>query len=368
MSNDTAVARRTQRTPINLQALGIFAAAAVIFIVFGILNPNFLTLDNLRDVAVSASVNALIGIGLTFVIITGGIDLSVGSIASLVGIVSANMMVASGVPAVPALLAGLVLGFIAGAINGMLITFLKLPPFIATLGTMSVYQGLAYVVTNGSPVYNVPQSFVLLLNSYIGGIPMVVIVVIVVAVVAWLLLRRTVFGQNVIATGGSEETAWLSGVRVTRVKILVYGISGILAALGGLVVVARISAAQPEAGSPYLLTAIAAAVIGGANLMGGEGRIAGTLVGALILGALTNGLVLLNVPSFYEQIVTGLVVLIAVAIDQGSKGWPMLKRGGRDKAEPAPLTASVLAGSPEAAESTRAVAAENTTAERQEAR
>lgn len=318
---------------INIQALGIYAAAAIIFIVFGILNPNFLTVGNLRDVAVSASVNALIGLGLTFVIITGGIDLSVGSIASFVGIVAAASMVNGGVPAIPALLIGLAIGFLAGVANGLLITKLKLPPFIATLGTMSVFQGFAYVVTNGTPVYNVPEDFVLMLNSYIGGVPIVVVVVIVVAFLAWLLLRRTVFGQNVIATGGSEETAWLSGVRVSRVKIIVYGISGLLAALGGLVVVARISAAQSEAGSPYLLTAIAAAVIGGANLMGGEGRIAGTLVGALILGALTNGLVLMNVPSFYEQIVTGAVVLIAVAIDQGSKGWPMIRKGGGRKGD-----------------------------------
>lgn len=309
---------------INFQALGIYIAAAVLFLILGLLNPNFLTLGNLRDVAVSASVNAIIGLGLTFVIITGGIDLSVGSIVSFVGIVSANFMVSGNVPPIFALLAGIVLGIICGAVNGLLITRLKLPPFIATLGTMSVFQGCAYVVTNGKPVYNVPQSFVLLLNSYVVGIPVVVILVAIVGIGAWLLLRKTVFGQNVIATGGSEETAWLSGVRVSRVKIAVYALSGGLAALAGLVVVARINAAQSEAGSSYLLTAIAAAVIGGANLMGGEGRIAGTLVGALILGALTNGLVLLNVPSFYEQIVTGLVVIIAVSLDQGSKGWPLL--------------------------------------------
>jgi ribose transport system permease protein len=341
MSSDATAGSSPRRPTVNFQALGIFAAAAVIFVIFGVLNPNFLTVGNLRDVAVSACVNALIGIGLTFVIITGGIDLSVGSIASVVGIVSANIMVNAGMSAVPALLVGLLLGFVAGAMNGVLITLLKLPPFIATLGTMSVYQGLAYVVTDGKPVYNVPQPFVLLLNSYIGGVPIVVVVVIVVALLAWLLLRRTVFGQNVIATGGSEETAWLSGVRVARVKIMVYGLSGLLAALAGLVVVARISAAQSEAGAPYLLTAIAAAVIGGANLMGGEGRIAGTLVGALILGALTNGLVLLNVPSFYEQIVTGLVVLIAVAIDQGSKGnLSGLRRKRRDRELPTPLAPS----------------------------
>src|SRR5205085_40583 len=194
MSSASAAARPPRHFHLNLQALAIFIAGAAIFAVFGVLNANFLTVGNLRDIAVSASVNALIGIGLTFVIITGGIDLSVGSIASLVGIVSANMMVNSGVAAFPALLVGLALGFVA------------------------------------------------------------------------------------------------------RVKILVYGLSGLLAALAGLVIVARISAAQSEAGAPYLLTAIASAVIGGANLMGGEGRIAGTLVGALILGALTNGLVLLNVP------------------------------------------------------------------------
>jgi ribose transport system permease protein len=337
MSSDTA-ARPPRHLHVNMQALGIFIAAAAIFVIFGVLNSNFLTVGNLRDVAVSACVNALIGIGLTFVIITGGIDLSVGSIASLVGMVSANMMVNSGVGAVPALLVGLALGFVAGAVNGLLITLLRLPPFIATLGTMSVYQGLAYVVTDGKPVYNVPQPFVLLLNSYISGVPIVVVIVIVVALLAWLLLRRTVFGQNVIATGGSEETAWLSGVRVARVKIMVYGLSGLLAALAGLVIVARISAAQSAAGAPYLLTAIAAAVIGGANLMGGEGRIAGTLVGALILGALTNGLTLLNVPSFYEQIVVGLVVLIAVASSQG--GWPGLRRGGRrNRTQPAPVAA-----------------------------
>jgi ribose transport system permease protein len=349
MSNDTAVSQAPRKVHINYQAVAIFAAAAVIFIIFGILNENFLTVNNLRDVAVSASVNALIGIGITFVIITGGIDLSVGSIASFVGVVSAALMVYNGVPAIPGLLIGLVIGFLAGAVNGFLITLLKLPPFIATLGTMSVFQGLAYVATNGQPVYNVPEQFVLLLNSYIGGVPIVVVVVIIVAVLAWLLLRKTVFGQNVIAIGGSEETAWLSGVRVTRVKVIVYGISGLLAALGGLVIVARISAAQSEAGAPYLLTAIAAAVIGGANLMGGEGRIAGTLVGALILGALTNGLVLLNVPSFYEQIVTGLVVVIAVAIDQGSKGWSGFRRN-RGGAKPAgPTTDDPTAPSDEGA-------------------
>lgn len=333
MSTAKAAEPGTRRHKVNMQALGIFISAAVIFLVFGVLNHNFLTVGNLRDIAVSACVNAILGLGLTFVIITGGIDLSVGSIASMVGIFSANLMVSDGVAPIVALILGLIAGFAAGAVNGLLITALHLPPFIATLGTMSVYQGLAYVITNGVPVYNVPSGFVLMLNSYISGVPIAVVVVAIVGILGWFLLRRTVFGQNVIATGGSEETAWLSGVRVPRVKILVYAISGMLGALGGMVVVARISAAQSEAGSPYLLTAIASAVIGGANLMGGEGRISGTLVGALILGALTNGLVLLNVPSFYEQIVTGLVVLVAVSVDQGSKGWPMLKGAKADKAD-----------------------------------
>ncbi|MDQ0848845.1 ribose transport system permease protein [Arthrobacter sp. B3I9] len=335
----TAKGRLRTRPTLNLQALGIYIAAVVIFLIFGLLNPNFLTSGNLRDIAVSASVNAIIGLGITFVIITGGIDLSVGSIASFVGIATATIMVNSGTSPFFALLAGIAIGLVCGAINGLLITKLKLPPFIATLGTMSIYQGFAYVVTNGKPVYNIPKDFVFMLNSYVGGVPVAVILVAVLAVLCWLLLRRTVFGQNVIATGGSEETAWLSGVRVDRVKIAVYALSGVLAGIGGLVIVARINAAQTDAGSPYLLTAIASAVIGGANLMGGEGRIAGTLVGALILGALTNGLVLLNVPSFYEQIVTGLVVVIAVALDQGSKGWPMRKKRSAEKSEKKEATA-----------------------------
>lgn len=322
---------------VNLQTLGIYGAAVAIFVIFGILSPNFLTVGNLRDVAIAASINAIIALGVTFVIITGGIDLSVGSIVSLVGIVSATMMVAGGVPPVLALITGIVVGLACGAVNGVLVTRLNLPPFIATLGTMSVFQGLAYVVTDGKPVYNVPQEFVLMLNSYIGGVPLMVLIVAAVGIVSWLLLRKTVFGENVIATGGSEETAWLSGIRVRRVKIYVYAISGGMAGLAGLILVARINAAQSEGGSPYLLSAIAAAVIGGANLMGGEGRIAGTLVGALILGALTNGLVLLNVPSFYEQIVTGLVVIIAVALDQGAKGWTMFRRA------PAPAVAGTPA-------------------------
>ncbi|MEZ3157497.1 ABC transporter permease [Microbacterium sp. BWR-S6Y] len=320
-------APRRERRRINVQEVGIYGAAVLIFAIFGILNANFLTPGNLRDIAVAASINAIIGLGVTFVIITGGIDLSVGSIASVVGIISATLMTANGVAPILALIIGITAGIACGVVNGLLITRLKLPPFIATLGTMSIFQGLAYVTTDGKPVYNIPQEFILLLNSYIGGVPVMVVIVAVVGVLCWLLLRRTVFGENVIAVGGSEETAWLSGIRVNRIKVMVYGLSGGLAGLAGLVLVARINAAQTEGGSPYLLTAIAAAVIGGANLMGGEGRIAGTLVGALILGALTNGLVLLNVPSFYEQIVTGSVVVIAVALDQGAKGWPILKRG-----------------------------------------
>lgn len=326
--SDTTTSRLRFKLPrFNMQAFGIFAAAVVIYLAFGLLNPRFLGLNNLRDVAVAACVNALIGLGMTFVIITAGIDLSVGSIASLTGIISAQLMVSYHLPSALALVVGLAVGFACGLVNGVLVALVRLPPFIATLGTMSVYQGLAYVVTNGLPVYNVPNDFVIILNGYIAGIPTSVLVVVIASVLCWFLLRRTVFGQNVIATGGSEETAWLSGVRVNRVKILVYGIAGLLSGLGGLIVVARISAAQTDAGAPYQMTAIASAVIGGANLMGGEGRIGGTLIGALILGALTNGLVLLNVPSFYEQIVTGLVVIIAVAVDQTSKGWPMLKPG-----------------------------------------
>ncbi|GMA24422.1 ribose ABC transporter permease [Luteimicrobium album] len=316
----------TRRRTVNPQAVGVVAATVLIFVVFSVLSPAFLGLDNLRDLAISACVNAIIGLGLTFVIITGGIDLSVGSTASFVGVVSATLMVKADMPSIPAIAVGLVIGCLCGALNGILITRLRLQPFIVTLGTMSVYQGLAYVVTNGVPVYNIPADFTTMLNGYVGGVPVMVIIVLVLGVLAWALLRRTLFGENVLATGGSDETAWLSGVRVARVKVLVYMIAGGCAALAGLILVARIDAAQTDGGSPYLLTAIASAVIGGANLMGGEGRISGTLLGALILAALTNGLVLLNVPSFYEQIVTGVVVVLAVSLDRSAGYLRFLRR------------------------------------------
>ncbi|WP_158247691.1 ABC transporter permease [Actinomyces qiguomingii] len=325
--NDMTSKVAAWRSRINAQTFTIAIAALVIYLGFGVLNPRFLGLDNLRDVAISACVNALIGLGMTFVIITGGIDLSVGSIASLSGMVSAALMVNQGVNPYLGFLIGLAVGALCGLVNGVLVALVRLPPFIATLGTMSVFQGLAYVVTDGLPVYNIPKPFVMILNSRVMGVPTSVVAVVICAVLCWFLLRRTVFGQNVIATGGSEETAWLSGVNVARVKIWVYVLAGTLSGLGGMVVVARISAAQSEAGAPYQMTAIASSVIGGANLMGGEGSIGGTIIGALILGALTNGLVLLSVPSFYEQIVTGLVVVIAVTFDQVGKNWPALRRG-----------------------------------------
>lgn len=310
-----------KRNAINMQSIGIVITAVGIFLIFGALNPVFLSLGNLRDVSIAMSVNAIIGLGMTFVIITGGIDLSVGSIASLIGIITGSLMVNAGLNPIVSVLIGLSLGVVAGLINGLLIVGLKLPPFIATLGTMSVYQGCAYVATDGLPVYNIPKSFVKTLNANVLGIPVFVLMVIVAGILLFLLLRRTIFGQNVIATGGSEEAAWLTGIRVSRVKLAVYALNGGLAGLAGLIVVARISAAQSDAGASYLMTALASAVIGGANLMGGEGRIGGTIIGALILGALTNGLVLLNVSSFYEQIVIGIVVVAAVAFERGSKGF-----------------------------------------------
>ncbi|SHE24839.1 ABC transporter permease [Actinomyces glycerinitolerans] len=325
------------RSRINAQTFTIAIAALVIYLGFGILNPRFLGLDNLRDVAISACVNGLIGLGMTFVIITGGIDLSVGSIASLSGMVSAALMVNQGLNPYLGFVVGLVVGALCGLVNGVLVALVRLPPFIATLGTMSIFQGLAYVVTDGLPVYNIPKPFVMILNSRVMGIPTSVAAVAICAILCWFLLRRTVFGQNVIATGGSEETAWLSGVNVARVKIWVYVLAGTLSGLGGMVVVARISAAQSEAGAPYQMTAIASSVIGGANLMGGEGSIGGTIIGALILGALTNGLVLLSVPSFYEQIVTGLVVVIAVTFDQVGKNWPAMRRGTKRPKRSSPV-------------------------------
>ncbi len=298
----------------RIRRLGILLGFAAVYIVFSLLDHEFLSVSNLTAVALQSSINAIIAIGMTLVIVTAGIDLSVGSIAGLASVVAATVMLTHGF--VPGVVAGLAVGLVAGAVNGLLIARVGLAPFIVTLGTLTLFRGAALVYTSGQPIYSIPAGFRSFFAGSIGPIPTPVIIAIVVAVIFDFVLRRTSFGEHIIAIGGNEEAARLCGVAVGPVKALVYVIAGALAALGGFVLVARIGAAEPIGGTGYELDAIAATVIGGTSLFGGVGTIGGTIVGALILGGLRNGLTLLNVQSFWQQVASGIVIIIAVSIDK----------------------------------------------------
>ncbi|AXF02644.1 ABC transporter permease [Paraburkholderia hospita] len=310
-------------TPTNratLQKLGPFIALLVIAVGLSIVSHNFLTVDNLLNVMRQASINALIAFGMTLVILLGGIDLSAGSVLALSSVIIASLLT-SGMPAGLATLAGLVAGGLMGLVNGLVISKGKVAPFIATLGSMTVLRGLALVLSNGSPLSSFNSDFFSLLGGgYIARIvPIPVVLMLVMFAIFWVLLRKTVFGRHIYATGGNAESAKLSGVKVDRIQLYVYTISGVMAALAGVVLTSRLNSAQPTAGTGYELDAIAAVVLGGTSLTGGRGWIFGTLVGALLIGVLNNGLNLLDVSSFYQQVIKGGVILLAVLIDRGNK-------------------------------------------------
>jgi len=287
-----------------------------------ILSPYFLTVSNLTNVLEQTAINAVIAAGMTFVIISGGIDLSVGSIVAFSGVLLASALQAP-LPAPIALAIGVAAGASCGLVNGLLITRGRLPPFIATLGMMSVARGAALVFTEGRPVSGFEPGFRSLATGRVLGIPTPVLAAAVVYLLAQLLLTRTRFGRYVYAIGGNEEATRLSGVAVRFHKTMVYVLSGVTSALACVLLTARLNSAQPIAGMMYELDAIAATVIGGTSLLGGSGSLGGTLVGALIMGVLRNGLNLLGVSSFLQQIVIGVVIIVAVLVDS------MLKRPGR---------------------------------------
>ncbi|MDB5095735.1 MAG: inner-rane translocator [Cyanobacteria bacterium RYN_339] len=276
--------------------------------------PNFLTVDNLFNVARQISINGVVAVGMTIVIVTSGIDLSVGSVLALAACVMGLLMV-KGVGIPLAVLAGLAVGGLAGAVNGLMITKLKITPFIATLGMMSVARGLALVMTDGQPVDALPEAFTNVAGN-IGRVPIPLIIMLLVAAAGAAVLNQTRLGRYAFALGSNEEAVRLSGVNVDGYKLAIYSLSGLLAGGAGMVLAARLGSAQPTGGGLMELDAIAAAVIGGASLMGGRGTIFGTLVGVTIIGVLRNGLVLLDVSAFWQQLVIGVVIILAVAVDQ----------------------------------------------------
>ncbi|MFS8197276.1 substrate-binding domain-containing protein [Streptomyces sp. CWNU-52B] len=293
---------------------GALTALIILVIAMSALSGDFLTTDNLLNIGVQAAVTAILAFGVTFVIVSAGIDLSVGSVAALSATVLAWTATSQGVPVWIAVLLAVATGIACGLVNGVLISYGKLPPFIATLAMLSVGRGLSLVISQGSPIA-FPESVSHLGDTLGGWLPVPVLVMIVMGLVTALILGRTYIGRSMYAIGGNEEAARLSGLRVKRQKLVIYALSGLFAAAAGIVLASRLSSAQPQAAQGYELDAIAAVVIGGASLAGGTGKASGTLIGALILAVLRNGLNLLSVSAFWQQVVIGVVIALAVLLD-----------------------------------------------------
>jgi ribose transport system permease protein len=303
-------------------------ALFVLCLALSLLTDKFLTVDNAWNVMRQISVNICIATGMTLVVLTAGIDLSVGSVLALSGAIAAGLLkdglqfpsnnLYVGFTVLGAILAGLMVGSILGFFNGWAITKFKVPPFVSTLAMLTIARGFTFLWTKGFPISNLGSDFAKIGTGWFIGIPVPVWISGIIVLIAVLLTRKTRLGRYIYAIGGNESAARLSGINIKRVKIAVYTLAGALAAIGGIIVTSRLDSAQPNAGVSYELDAIAAVVIGGTSLSGGKGSIMGTVLGAIIIGVLNNGLVLLNVSPFWQQVVKGFVILIAVIIDKAN--------------------------------------------------
>lgn len=303
---------RRRLVSVSIVDYGIVIAFILLCVALSFLTPTFLTSGNLLNVGRQVSIVAILAAGQTFVILTAGIDLSVGSVLALAGAVAAGVSASFGWG--PGIVAGLLVGAGAGLLNGLAITLLLVPDFVATLAMLSIARGATLIYTNGQPIGVADGPMRSLGAGSIGPIPVPIVVTLVVFAVAIVVLRSMTFGRYVYATGGNRRAAAFSGIDTNRVRVLVYVVSGLLAAIAGVVLTGRLATADPQAGVGYELDAIAAVVLGGTSLFGGEGSVARTLLGALILGVLSNGMNLLDVSPFYQEVVKGVVIVIAVAL------------------------------------------------------
>jgi ribose/xylose/arabinose/galactoside ABC-type transport system permease subunit len=299
----------------TLRQYGIFVVFIIICLILSFISPQFLTVSNWTIIITQVSINALLAFGVTFVIITGGIDLSLGSMVAVTGVMAAMLAHPDTFPVALPIFAGLLTGLLMGVFNGFIITKSKIAPFIVTLGTMTIGRGLALILSKGRPVSNLSDSFNFIGGGDIFGIPFPIIVLIIIFIICTIILKKTILGRYIYAVGGNEQAARASGINVNQVKMAVYSISGILAGLAGILLTSRITTGQPNAGAGFELDAIAAAVIGGTSTSGGTGTMTGTLIGVLLIGVINNGLDLLNVTSYYQQVVMGIIIIGAVVLD-----------------------------------------------------
>ena len=292
---------------------GLVLSFLLLCIVLSLLSDRFLTVNNMVNILRQSTINGIIAIGMTFVILTAGIDLSVGAVLALATVVAADLMQRE-IGVLPAVAIGLGLGAILGVINGLIITKARVPPFITTLGMMTVARGLALTYTEGRPITGLPESFRFLGTGSLGPIPMPIVIAAATFIAAYFLLNRMRIGEYIYAIGNNPVAARYAGINVHRYIILVYAAIGLLSALAGMILTARLNSAQPTAGLGYEFDAIAAVVVGGTSFAGGEGGLGGTLLGVLVIAVLNNGLNLLNVSSFYQPVVTGVVIALALLL------------------------------------------------------
>lgn len=300
-----------------LQDYGSFIALILLIIAISIISPDFRTINNFLSLLRQSAINGLIAFGMTCIILTGGIDLSVGSILALTSIICAHT-IKLGLPAPLAMLVALIFGIILGVISGLMVTKSRLQPFIATLITMTGYRGLTMIISGGKPISRLGNNFLL---NHIGkgsflGIPTPVWILIVFFAIFLFVLKKTVFGRQIYATGSNANAAELAGININKTKLIVYATSGFMSALSGLILVSRLGSAQPTLGEGYELDAIAAVALGGTSMTGGRGKITGTLIGILIIAVLNNGLNIIGVSSYYQDVVKALVIFLAVVSDR----------------------------------------------------
>lgn len=313
-----AIARICKRT-VKSSSFNIFLILLVMCVIMYIVSEPFRSIQNLLSVARNFSAYAITGIGVSMVIITGGIDLSLGSMFGFSGVIACMGMVNLGLGVIPSILLGLLAGALLGLFNGMLVVKAKLPPFIATLGTLSIARSLCYILTEGYPVTGVEPGFLFLGQGYIAGIPTPIWFMAIVAVIFAIFLNMTVTGRRIYALGGNEEATRISGINTNWLKLIVYTLCGLLSGFAGIITASKLGIGQPTAGQGFELDAIAAVVIGGASLAGGAGTVVGTILGAAIMGVLRNALVLLSIKSHWQMFIIGWVIIIAVTADQLKK-------------------------------------------------
>lgn len=293
---------------------GTFLFLLFLMLAFSISTPIFLSIKNLTNILRQISIVGICTVGMTMIILSGGIDLSVGSIVALTGIILAKLLV-SGMSVTPAVLIALFLGTLLGFINGLLINKISIPPLIATLGTISVYRGLSYIITGGIAVHGFPESFRVIGQGYIGILPLPVIIQLLVYIAGFYILYKTPLGRYIYGVGSSEKVSYLSGVDVPKVKYFVYTFSGFLSALAGVVMLSRLNSGLPNTATGFELDVVTAVVLGGISITGGEGRLEKSILGCLIIGVLSNGMLLLGIPEFYQMLAKGAVLIAAVGID-----------------------------------------------------